>query len=154
MWYNTITKRKCPEKGLVCLATPRKQSSPEEIQDMNSRKGRRMNHRGKLLSDLLSIACPACIGLDSPKPVMKKMPHRHIHTTIWWRQFLNWGFLFSKDYFVCWEKLTSTWEHLYWGTGTFRLILSRYWDIVFYYSLFCFILLVCFGFWDSISYWT
>lgn len=29
---------------------------------------------------------------------IKKMPHRHVHMPIWWKQFLNWGSLFPGDF--------------------------------------------------------
>ena len=72
------------------------------------------DHGGVLLNGLLSVACSACflicpgttclgvalaaMGWGLPHAsLIKRIPHSHAHSTIWWSLFLNWASLFPGN---------------------------------------------------------
>ena len=73
---------------------------------------------GVLFTGLFSVACCACflihpwtacsgvapptVGMALPHhSLIKNMPHKQAHISVWWRQFLNQGFLFLEDPSLC-----------------------------------------------------
>lgn len=120
----------------------------QEPQTTGSYRG----HEGGLLTGLLLTACSACFLIESrtississsmalhsglspcPHCCFNKIHCRLAYSHFLWRDFLNWGSLFSDDYSLCWHKTCQHTNH-----GQFMLhIYSWVWGLPLEHSQAC-----------------
>lgn len=118
------------QKGWCIGYSPSLRKATVKSQGRNQEIGTEADTGGRLLANLISMACSACsllqprttyLGVALPTvawpfphaSLIKRLPPRHGHRPVWWRQFLDWDSLSRWLNVVSIGHKTKAHTHLY-----------------------------------------
>lgn len=113
-WDDTPWPKQCGEERVYLAYSPSPEEAKTRAQSRNSEAGAKVETMEEccfLIHYLLNLfhkqfrpSCPG-VALSTDQSLIKKIPHRHSHRLIWWRQCLNWSPIFSGDSMPSFQKL-------------------------------------------------